>query len=387
METMAGRIDIDAPRRVLFLARFLDQGGVTSHMMTLGTGLRKKGVEVAIASRGRVEDHTHGPDWFRAEGIRHYAVRFPLRECSLQSAADALHAVGGLRRVLKEYRPDLVHAHWRSITPYTRLIREARNLPLVTTLHVATLPASIIHRSLSFWGNRTICLTDEARSHLARAFSVPEAQVRVIPHGVDASYFRPPTPAEQARARSQFNLRADDTAVALIGSLYPNKGHALLFEALSHLRIHGYCTTALLAGTGQIAFIRKTARQFNVEDMIRLLGYVDARTVLWAADALVLPSRQEAFGLTVVEAMLCGVVPIRTHSPGSEGQIQDGITGFLVPQDDAAALARRLEHVLSNEEVRTRMGRVARKAAEESFAQQRMVEQTLAVYAEARAAF
>lgn len=98
--------------RILFLARHLDSSGVPTHMMTLAKGFRARGCEVAVASNGQVQEHSHGPEWFEANGIRHFHVSFPGPSLSLSSARQAIQALVGLNKVIRHsFHPDLIHVH------------------------------------------------------------------------------------------------------------------------------------------------------------------------------------------------------------------------------------------------------------------------------------
>jgi glycosyltransferase involved in cell wall biosynthesis len=105
--------------------------------------------------------------------------------------------------------------------------------------------------------------------------------------------------------------------------------------------------------------------------------------VLWASDALVFPSQDktEAFGLVVAEAMLCGVVPIRTPSAGAVDQIDHGSNGFIMPFDDAIALADYLNQIFADPVLRRSLAVAAQSTAQQRFALQQMVDSTLATYA------
>jgi glycosyltransferase involved in cell wall biosynthesis len=114
--------------------------------------------------------------------------------------------------------------------------------------------------------------------------------------------------------------------------------------------------------------------------MVLAVGYRESRDVLWASDLLVLPSRKEGFGLTVIEAMLCGIVPVRTPSGGAGDQIEDGKNGFIVPFDDPVALADCIVRLLVDEGLRAEAGQAALVSAREKFTIARMVTDTVKVY-------
>jgi glycosyltransferase involved in cell wall biosynthesis len=142
--------------------------------------------------------------------------------------------------------------------------------------------------------------------------------------------------------------------------------------------------TVLCAGTGS-AFqdaIRAKPQTLGIADAVRFLGFTDPRTVLWASDILVLPSRREGFALVVAEAMLCSVIPIRTPAAGVTDQIEHGQNGFVIPFDDGQALADRLKEIFANGELRTNMVAAAIDTGQRKFTAERMTNDTIAVYEE-----
>ena len=122
------------------------------------------------------------------------------------------------------------------------------------------------------------------------------------------------------------------------------------------------------------------ADELAVSDLLHLVGYTDARKVLWASDLTVLPSAYEGLPMAIIEAMLCGVVPIRTPAAGAMDQIQDGIDGFLFPFEDHLALADRIEQLISAPNLREQMASAALASAREKFSLQSMIDKTICVY-------
>jgi len=84
--------------------------------------------------------------------------------------------------------------------------------------------------------------------------------------------------------------------------------------------------------------------------------------------------------MAIIEAMLCGIIPIRTPAAGALDQIQDGVSGFLFPFDDHVALAARVEQLLSSPTLRDTMACAALATAREKFSLQGMIDKTLRVY-------
>ena len=167
-----------------------------------------------------------------------------------------------------------------------------------------------------------------------------------------------------------------------------DKGHKILIDAVNQIAKSNsrYSFKCLFAGSGDqrqeienYALIdRETSHRFL------FLGYVsEALDVYWASDVIVLPSQAEGFGLVIVEAMSCGVVPIRTPAAGAYDQIEDGLNGFIIPFDDLDALSSRLLQLAEHPELRLSMAENALKSSEQKFTLEAMTLGTIAAYEKA----
>ena len=121
----------------------------------------------------------------------------------------------------------------------------------------------------------------------------------------------------------------------------------------------------IYAGDGILrAHVEREAQELGIDRRVRFLGFVNQQglpAIYAASDVLVLPSEHEAFGLVVNEAFACGCPAIVSDACGCVGDlVRDGETGFVVPVGDVAALAGRLEVLVTQPERRRAMGDRAR---------------------------
>lgn len=198
--------------------------------------------------------------------------------------------------------------------------------------------------------------------------------VSVIPNGLDVERF---APVPQAEARARLGLPAGARIVMFVAADLANrrKGFALLAEALAGAADEAPGLLLISLGRGEPA----------VEGApLRHLGYIgdDRRRALVyaAADLFVIPSLQESFGQTVVEAMACGTPVVGFAAGGIPDMVRPGRTGLLAPVGDTAALRRAVLALLGDDEGRARMGREARAVAEAEYAAPVQVAQYLALY-------
>lgn len=189
-------------------------------------------------------------------------------------------------------------------------------------------------------------------------------RVVLAPPGVDIGRFHPGDSSDDPESPAYILsvARFDD----------PRKDPETLFAAYAHLKTRRPSTPPLwLAGrSGPPEDAWTIARTQGVEKQVRYLGEVpdEALPVLYRnAACFVLSSDEEGFGLVLTEAMASGTPVVSTACGGPEDIVTDGEDGFLVPVGDADALARAMERLLDDLALRERMGRRARRTAQECY--------------------
>jgi N-acetyl-alpha-D-glucosaminyl L-malate synthase BshA len=189
--------------------------------------------------------------------------------------------------------------------------------------------------------------------------------IAVVPNFVDTDRFRPP--AEQTR-------RASDPLAVHVSNFRPVKRVPFVVEAFA-AATRGTRAHLRLVGDGpDHACVRQRVRDLDVEDRVSFLGERDAIPELIAgADAFVLASEHESFGLSALEAMACGVAVVSTRVGGLPEVVDDGRTGLLADPDAPDALAEALRSLLFDRERARSLGRAARADACERFDERRIV--------------
>ena len=212
--------------------------------------------------------------------------------------------------------------------------------------------------------DRVIATSEYMREELIETSHLDPEAVSVIPHGIDTETFRP---AAGQHGGVHPTVDPEALSVLFVGRLGPLKGVGLAIRAVAKLAADGVDAELLVAGTGgRESYLRGLAAELEITQQVRFLGAVahEELPALYAsADAFVLPSRFDSFGLVLLEAMACGTPVIGTDVGGIPTVIEDGTTGFLVSRSPTA-LAARLA-ALEDATLRTEMGRAARARAEE----------------------
>jgi glycosyltransferase involved in cell wall biosynthesis len=194
---------------------------------------------------------------------------------------------------------------------------------------------------------------------------LPDAAVRVIHNGV-------PEPAIDEPVRNVVNVERGRFVVGTVGRLEHQKGIDRLIRLLPKLpNVH----LVIVGGGSEEAELRARADRLHVSDRTTFTGWVDQPgEVMRSFDAFVLASRNEAFPLTVVEAMLRELPVVATDVGSLSDAILDGETGMLVPADQPELIADRLQHLISNPDLRVAIKRQGRCRAVEHFTAQSMAQ-------------
>jgi D-inositol-3-phosphate glycosyltransferase len=277
---------------------------------------------------------------------------------------------------------DLVHAHyWLSGVAGLRL-RDAWGAPLVQMFHtlgrlkntVAQSAAEIEPELRIAEESRIVADADRIvaanvveRAHLVWYYGADAGRVEVIPCGVDTELFQP---MSRSAAKDLLEL-GPEPLLLYVGRLQPIKGLETLLEAMARLP----AATLLIIGgdqdepdSGHGVRLRAHAAALGLDGRVRFLGAQPQRRLRLfyaAADATVMPSYYESFGMVALEAMACGSPVVASRVGGLTTTIQDGVTGHLVPEGDPAALAERLGGLLADPDARARLGREAARWAAE----------------------
>jgi glycosyltransferase involved in cell wall biosynthesis len=268
-----------------------------------------------------------------------------------------------LRRCARPF--DLVHVHWPVMPGLLGwFAARLRRSPLVATVHGAEIDPDLVYALELGWPRRSLTraiagwvLRRADRVIVVGAYLVPVAEsmgvrterIAVINMGVDTGHFRP-RPRHEARERLGLPLEA--TILVAVGSLTPVKGHRYAIEALRTIvRGHPSCVLYLVGAGNLEPELRRRTGELGLGDHVVLAGARPGDEIAWwmaAADALIMPSLTESFGLAALEALACGLPVVASRVGGLVDQITDGVNGYLVPPRDPAAIAAAVERILGD---------------------------------------
>jgi D-inositol-3-phosphate glycosyltransferase len=223
---------------------------------------------------------------------------------------------------------------------------------------------------------------------LTTLYEADPTRLSLVPCGVDTRTFRP---VDRREARKALGL-PDRPTVVYVGRLVPRKGVDTLVEALALLP--GWLDARLLVvggepgGSPEVERLAALAGALGVAGRVTFTGsrpQWELHRYYSAADAAVSVPHYEPFGMTPLEAMACATPVVGSKVGGIKTSVADGETGYLVPPKDPEALAGRLARLLSDEVLRDRMGRAARRRIEEHYTWERVATLAASAFSEVAA--
>ena len=349
------------------VAFYTDAGELGGAELSLGNLLAALSPRVEAAIVGTSEDV-----------VGRLAQYRPLARTIVVSPIDGPLDASSIRdhvRAFRRLRPDIVHVNlnhpwacgWAQLaaiaTPGARVIA-VEHLPRPPLHRWDPLLKRLVEKGL----DAHVVVGRRSADELGDLAHIPRGRLTTIHNGVRAVELEP-TP----RVSAGF-------VIGSLGRLHAQKGYDVLVRALVSLE----GVTAVIVGGGEErAALLDLAEELGVRDRLVLRDWSDeARSCLTSFDVFVLPSRFEAFPLTIVEAMLAGV-PVVASDVGSVVEaVLDGSTGLLVPPGDAEALADAVRGLAEDPERRRELGERGRRRALELFTAEAMAARYEALYDE-----
>jgi glycosyltransferase involved in cell wall biosynthesis len=334
---------------------------------TAGTAMATSFLAEELASRGVrvtvvVNTRTSAPARETSCGVEVVRLR-PLPVPATRMAQRAAM----LLRIAQALKPDVVQGQSLSCGALAAFVGRVLGIPSVTYVQGLDLYESSpwARRTYIRWALRYSGAVAAVTEDLAaRARSLVPRPVSVIPHGLR---LRPTHGLSQQAARRSLDLLPDEPVVLYAGRLLRIKGVHHLLGAFLRVLARFPLARLLIVGDGEEGQdLQTSARRLGLGPRVAFLGslpHEDVIRCMRAADVFVLPSLVESFGIVLLEAMSCGLPVVASRVMGIPYLVEDGLNGFLVPPTDEEVLADRITALLSDPDLRARMGEQNRNKA------------------------
>ena len=308
-------------------------------------------------------------------------------------------SLGLVFKPLKELL-DIVHVHV-GCTPFELIgslqYAKINKKPLIVTYHGDVVPSydGLMYKSsVQIYNIATKKVLEYAdtivtpsRYYINESLFLEDYKYKIveIPNGINLRDFEVPYSKEECRRK--LGLSVDKRIILFLGVLHPKKGPDILLKAMPSVISEIPDSELVIVGDGVMRReLEELSRKYEVKGHVKFVGFVDENLkplYYKAADVFCLPSiiTSESFGIVNLEAMACGVPVVASKIGGIPDVVKNGKTGLLVPPRDPKALAEAIICLLQDENVRRKMGRNARKKAE-NYSWKRIAEKYERVYEE-----
>jgi len=363
-----------------------ETGGMNVYVREVSRELGRMGVEVDVFTRSQNPEIARVVELGERARVIHLPAgpQAPMpRERVYEHLGEFVDGVDAWR-MTRALDYDLIDAHYWLSGVVGLALREQWALdgspavPLLQRFHTLGRLKNRLARRIREWepevrireearivaaADRLVAANDVECQQLVNEYEARHHRIAAIPCGVDTDLFRPGD-AEAARAGLGLEGRP---LLLYVGRIAPIKGLETLLDAVALLSARGVGVRLLVVGgeadepvDGHESALRRRLEALGLDDAVRFVGpqpQPALRDFYVAADAVVLPSYYESFGMVALEAMACGTPVIASRVGGLTTTVRDGVTGFLVPEGNVAALADSIERLLADPALRWRTGR------------------------------
>jgi D-inositol-3-phosphate glycosyltransferase len=301
----------------------------------------------------------------------------------------------------------LIHSHYWLSGRVGEMLKQRWSVPMVHMFHTLGILKNALNRRKAEMESEDrigiengimksadvlVAPSPWEKERMVSHYAADPEKIRVIPCGVDLNLFRPIFPA---KARKFLGL-SKRKFVLFVGRIDAIKGIDLLIRAIDCL-VEKSCLgkhdigLIIVGGdkdadprieTQEMERLRKMVSRLNLEEEVAFWGAQRQDLLPFfysAAEAIILPSRYESFGMVALEAMGCGTPVIASRVGGLQFTVEDGRTGFLFPEGNWRDLAERIREVIVSRKLKKKLGQAALRRAKK-FSWTKVAKEVLSVY-------
>jgi glycosyltransferase involved in cell wall biosynthesis len=382
----------------------VDAGGQNIYVAHVAQSLVDEGHTVDVFTRR--DDAEQPPVVYVKPGLRVLHIpagpaEFVPKEQLLQYMPEFAEACIRLCNAGLHY--DVVHANFFMSGWVALELKRRLGTPFVITFHALGLvrrehqreadafPAERvdIERLLVREADAIIAECPQDQQDLVRLYGADPAKMTMVPCGFDPQEF---APMSRVEARERLGLSLDEFIVLQLGRMVPRKGVENVVRAMAQLPREINPRLLVVGGesddpdprkTPEIGRLQGIARELEVDDIVTFTGRRQRdqlRAYYCAANVFVTTPWYEPFGITPLEAMACGTPVIGSAVGGIQYSVVDGLTGYLVPPNDPAALARHLVYLQAHPALSRALGLAGVRRAQMMFTWEQVTAQLAATY-------
>jgi glycosyltransferase involved in cell wall biosynthesis len=380
--------------RVLRILNRLIIGGPSKNAVYL-TRYMQPDFDTVLVIGGK-EDHEQDAD-FLATANNIQPTCIPQMKRAI-SPRDDWAAYNQLKKLIKEFKPDIVHTHAAKSGALGRLAAKHSNVPVIVhTFHghvfhsyFNSLKTNFFIRTERYLGGLSdaiVAISDVQKKELSADFRIAAAEkFRVIPLGLDLDNFTIDRDVKRNKFRTEFGLDDDTVAIGIIGRLVPVKNHSLFLTALKYvLNNSSNNVKAFIIGDGESrALIEKLATTLDIKisqhtdkeynnPLILTSWRTDMDTICAGLDIIALTSLNEGTPVSLIEAQAAGKPVISTRVGGISDVVLENKTALLSDIADEKAYCNNLLQMVNDVSMRQKFSNAGQEYVLNKFGYQRLV--------------
>lgn len=361
----------------------LGPGGAEQGCIDMAAEIGRAGSTAIVVSQGGSRIHE-----LRRIGAQH--IELPVAS---KNPLVMWRNIGRIRDLIKKYDVDIVHVRSRAPAWSAMKACKGTKARFMTTCHA---PYNISGKAKRFYnsamakGERVIAISNYVADYLLDNYKIDPRDIRVIHRGIALEKFHPTcvSPAQMIKLSAEWRIPDGAPIVMMPGRLTRWKGGTVLIDAMSRLGRDDVFCVLIGADQGRSEFraeLENLIKEKGLEGRIRIVDHCNDMPAAYMLSTVVVSASTdpEGFGRVPVEAQAMGRPIVATDHGGARETILRGETGWLVPPNDAAALAGAMREALSLQpKQRAILATRAMNHVAQNFTREKMTDETLNVYAE-----
>ena len=362
--------------------KVLRKDGATTHMFTLANGMAKRGHDIHLMSGGPPDDERSIKlfNEFLDGNVKHHKIAFPnyAKFDFISKVKQLLTYIFLIPKgiyMIRKINPDIIHVHY-PVTSYMAWIYcKLFNKKFITTYHIKGIPNQILHKK----ANRSIAISSEMIEELEVRWNYSREDISLVFNGVSKDKFdKNISSEEKVKFKEKLNLPTDKKIIGFVGSYEYKKGIDILLEACSKINRDDF--HIVLLGDGDTEWVNGLINKLNMNKKVSTFRFQDPVDFYSAFDIFILASRNEGFPLVALEAMMMGVLTIRSNVSGAYDMIEHKTTGLIFENENTEQLSKQVEYLLENEEERINISNEGKVNALNRFTEDIMIDKTIEAY-------
>lgn len=344
----------------------------------LGGALADRGHSVHVISYAipfRFQQFRRNLNYHEVEVTAYPLFKYPPYDLAL---------AGTIMEVSQQHGLDIIHAHYAiphavsAILARDMLNSEGKQMKVITTLHgtdITVIAQQKVFAEVTKYGlaksDGVTSVSEELKQRVRKTVDCGLTDIEVIPNFVDTERF------QTNRCPKMRKQLADDGEhlVMHVSNYREVKRPADVIKLFAIAEKASNARLAMVGDGPELANCKELAGSLSILDRVSFIGTYDAIwEILPQADAFVLPSEYESFGLAALEALSCGVPVIASNTGGLPEVVKHGVTGFLHEVGDIEGMATSLSSILSDAELHKKLSVAAATDAREYFSKDRLID-------------